>query len=49
MIQTLSYWSTAVPATCPRIQLLGMGWGQNGSTANCATPSGTWGPDASAG
>lgn len=41
--------STDVPAICPVIQLLGRGLGQNGSTANCATPSGTPGPDASAG
>ena len=49
MIQRLSSLSIAVPAICPRIQLLGRGLGQKGSTANCATPSGTPGPEASAG
>ena len=49
MIQTLSSLSTDWPATCPKIQLSGSGCGQNGSTANCATPSGTCGPDASGG
>ena len=34
MIQTLSWRSTAMPATWPRIQLSGRGFGQNGSGSN---------------
>src|SRR5262245_6856550 len=35
--QSRSYLSVAMPETCPRIQLLGNGFGQNGSTWNCGT------------
>src|SRR5712671_1705502 len=37
MIQTWSRSSTAMPPTCPSVQLFGNGFGQNGSTSNFGT------------
>jgi hypothetical protein len=37
-----SYLSVAMPETCPRIQLFGSGFGQNGSTWNCGSGLAVW-------
>src|SRR5262245_18401340 len=37
-----SYLSVAMPETCPRIQLIGNGFGQNGSIWNCGSGAAFW-------